>query len=142
MRPYFEHGILQEIFKNISITVIGIYGPSSLSTDPKFISDFFEFTEDIMPQYSNWIFLGDFNLHTNEKSTVTSDFQDSLFALGLEQHVNFSTHTGDIFLDLVITEVTNDVQIKPCEPGPFLSDHCVVKVTTKVEKENRKHDIS
>ena len=94
--------------------------------------------EDIMPQYSNLMVLGDFNLHVNEKCTVTSDFQDSLFALGLEQHVNFSTHTGGNFLDLVITEVTNGIQIQTCEPGPFLSDHSVVKVTTKEDKENIK----
>ena len=78
----------------------------------------------------------DFNLHIHDDSSAISDFNDSLFAMGLQQNVNFSTHTGGNSLDLVITEVANGVEVHSCQPGPFVSDHCVVKVVTNVKKEN------
>lgn len=56
----------------------------------------------------------------------------------MEQHVNLSTHTEGNTLDLVISEATHGIEINSCEPGPFFSDHCVVKVVTKVQKENIK----
>ena len=37
-------------------------------------------------------------------------------------------------LDLVITEITNGVGILTCELGTFISDHCALKVVTKVKK--------
>ena len=36
----------------------------------------------------------------------------------------------------MITEVANGVALLPCEPGPFISDQCAIKVVTKVKKEN------
>ena len=56
--------------------------------------------------------------------------------MGLEQHVSFDTHVGGNNLDLVITEVTNGVDVLKCEQGPFISDHCVVKIVVNVKKEN------
>jgi hypothetical protein len=56
--------------------------------------------------------------------------------MGLVQHVSFPTHTAGQSLDLVIMEVTNGVEILSCEPGSFVSDHCVVKCVLNVQKEN------
>jgi hypothetical protein len=56
--------------------------------------------------------------------------------MGLEQHVNFSTHIAGNCLDLVITESTNGVCVLKCEQGNFLSDHCAVHVVINVKKEN------
>jgi hypothetical protein len=123
------------VFKNVSITVVGIYRPPSLVTNSQFVKEFFNFMEDILPENKNLMIFGDFNLHVNEDISTTRLFHDSLFSMGLEQHVNFSTHIGGNFLDLVITEVTNGINIQSCEPGPFFFDHCAVKVVTKVEKE-------
>ncbi|CAG2199519.1 unnamed protein product [Mytilus edulis] len=80
--------------------------------------------------------MGDFNLHIEENSNAISEFNNSLDALGLIQHVDFPTHIHGRSLDLVITEFTNGVDLVSCEAGPFLSDHCAVKVTTRVQKEN------
>ena len=92
--------------------------------------------EENVSQYTNLMVMGDFNLHIHDGSSAMSGFTDSLFAMGLQQHVNFSIHTGGNSLDLVITEVANCVEVHSCEPGPFVSDHCVVKVVTNVKKEN------
>jgi hypothetical protein len=134
----FEFGIWKTIFKNVTMNIVGIYRPPSLSTPAKFVSEFSQFMEDIIPNYSNLLILGDFNLHVNEESSVISDFKDSLFAMGMEQHVNFSTHIGGNTLDLVITEVIGGIDVLCCQPGMFISDHCVVKIITNVKKENIK----
>ena len=136
MTRSFEHGIWQLIFKNITLTVIGIYRPPSLATSGQFVTEFVQFMEGIIPQYSNLMIMGDFNLHVHESSSAMSEFNESMFAMGLEQHVNFSTHVGGNTLDLVITEATNGIEVLSYEPGPFLSDHCAVKIVTNVKKEN------
>lgn len=56
--------------------------------------------------------------------------------MGLEQHVNFSTHTGRTTSDLVIVEIDNGIKVVKCEQEPYMSDHCVVKV------KKRKHSKS
>ena len=89
-----------------------------------------------MPELSNIMIMGDFNLHVNENNATTTDFKDSLFAMGLEQHVTFSTHVAGNSLDLVITEVVNGVELLSCESGAYVSDHCAVKVKINVQKEN------
>ncbi|XP_060601863.1 uncharacterized protein LOC132755083 [Ruditapes philippinarum] len=132
----FEFGIWQLILKNITLHIMGVYRPPSLATNSQFVSDFSEFIENIVPQYSNLMIMGDFNLHIDDSSSVTADFKDSLFAMGLTQHVDFSTHIGGNILDLVITEATNGVEVLLCEPGTLVSDHYVVKVTLNVKKEN------
>ena len=80
--------------------------------------------------------MGDFNLHIHEDTNNISDLNRCLCAMGLQQHVHFPTQVFGQSLDLVITEVANGVELISCEPGPFLSDHRVVRVITKVNKEN------
>lgn len=80
--------------------------------------------------------MGDFNLHIHDNSSATPDFKDSLFAMGLLQHVDFSTHICGNPLDLVVTETTNGVDVLSCEPGIFVSNHRLVKVTLNVKKDN------
>ena len=50
--------------------------------------------------------------------------------------MNILTHVKGHSLDLVITEDANGVEIFSCGPGPFNSDHCALKVVTKVKREN------
>ena len=50
--------------------------------------------------------------------------------------MNFSTHVAGNSLDLVVTEAENGVDVRSCEPGNFVSDFCLVKIVTKVEKES------
>jgi len=66
-----------------------------------------------MSQYSNLFATGIFNLHLNENSLIIDDFNSSLNDVGLEQHVDFSTHVSWQSLDLVITESLN-VHVTSC----------------------------
>ena len=70
-----------------------------------------------------------FNIYVN--NTIMDDevsaFVDSMEALGLEQHCNFITHKACNTLDLVITETFSPLQVKACQAGDFISDHCIVQ---------------
>ena len=56
--------------------------------------------------------------------------------MGLDEHVDFSTHTNGNYLDLVITEAIEDIQVLSCKQRPFISDHCIVKVVINENNEN------
>lgn len=77
----------------------------------------------------------DFNLHIRDDSNAVSDFNNSIIALWLMQHMDFPTHVHGHSLDLVIIEVANVLDLLSCEPGQFVSDHCVV-IVIKGKKEN------
>ena len=132
----FEYGLWRLIFKTITIHCVGVYRPPNTSTPTEFVSEFFKFLEDIVSKHSNIIIMGDFNLHLQDNSSAVSDFNNSLFALGLQQHVDVPTHIHGQSFDLVITEHSNGIDIRSCEPGLFVSDHCAVKVVTRIKKEN------
>lgn len=89
-----------------------------------------------MPKYSNLMIMGDFDLHIHEENSSISDLKDSLFAMCLEQHVNFGAHIGGNILDLIIKEVVAGIKVHLCEPGVFISDHCVVKITIDINIES------
>ena len=80
-----------------------------MATPNQFVSEFFQFLENIVPKYSNLMIMGDFNLHIGDDSNAVSDFNNSLCALGLLQHVDFPTRIHGHSLDLVITELANVV---------------------------------
>ena len=101
-----------------------------------FIDDFTDFTCDIQQQRMNNYILGDFHLHiSNAEDHDTQIFEDTLKAMGLVQHVGFSTHQCRNILDLVITKVGSKVNIIRCTPGSFISDHKAVIVKMGLQKE-------
>ena len=51
---------------------------------------------------------------------------DSLEALGLKNHMNFSTHHDNITLDLVISDEISKLKPIHIKPGPFLLDHSMI----------------
>ena len=77
--------------------VTGIYHLPYLVRNPvtnsMFKDDFTDFMSDIQEQRMNNYILGDFNLHNrNAEDQDTQVFEDTLKAMGLVQHVGFSTH--------------------------------------------------
>ena len=84
---------------------------------------------------TNVIILGDFNLHVNDPNDDNAmNFIESTQALALEQHVNFSTHTSGNTLDLVFTELFNELKIQKCTQDDLISDHCIVKCNLNVKR--------
>ena len=82
----------------------------------------------------NLIITGDINLHLNNlDDTDGSTFLDNLeVLLGLESHCRFATHKLGNTLDVFLTEISCDITIHSCTPGPFISGHCMVECTTSI----------
>ena len=74
-------------------------------------------------------------MQTNKIDTDadTKAFMEIIEALGLQQWVDFGTHRLGNTIDLVFNELASNIEIVKCTPGPFISDHCIVKwrLTTK-----------
>ena len=61
-------------------------------------------------------------------------FNDSIEALGLYQHVGFHTHQGGNILDLIISNICQQMTVVSTAPGPFLSDHHAIIGTLNIKK--------
>ena len=85
----------------------------------------------------NTVIAGDFNLHIdNEKDPEAQLFTDMMAALGLDCHVNFSTHESGYSLDLVFTETLSEMKVIRCNPGTYLSDHYTIECLLSLTKCN------
>ena len=83
----------------------------------------------------NTVILGDFNLHVNDISdTNAQQFIDMVEASGLKQWIDFRTHKQGNTLDLIITELAAEVQIKNVYSGPYISDHWIITCTFNIPK--------
>ena len=60
---------------------------------------------------------------------------DTIEALGLQQWVDFGTHHLGNTINLVFTELASNIEMMRCTPGPFISDHCVVKCEIKYRRD-------
>ena len=63
------------------------------TTNGMFIDNITELLVNKLPQYQNSIILGDFNSHIEDLTDVDAViFNDTMRALGLEQHISGPTH--------------------------------------------------
>ena len=122
-----------------SITVIAIYRPSYSKTFPVTIAMFIdEFTAWILDQRTtegNILLLEDFNKQTN-KTDINADIKFfGHHSIRLQQWVDFGTHCLGNTINLVFTELASNIEVMRCTPGPFISDHCVVKCEIKYKRD-------
>ena len=119
------------------INIIGIYHPppsSKNASNSVFIDEISKFMVDEILQLENIVILGDFNIRVNDiADNEVIAFRDTLYALGLDQHVNFRTHNQGNTVDLVFTENLSAINIIECKQGPYLSDHCVISCVTSLK---------
>jgi hypothetical protein len=95
--------------------------PISMGTFFNELSDYLESV--ILCPYSILI-TGDFNVHADDPSNDDAlRFLDLLESLGLEQHVDESTHTHGHILDLVITRIGDDILNESPKSDFCISDH-------------------
>ena len=77
------------------------------------------------------------NIHiNNDQDADANRFKDIMEALGLQQHVSFSTHRCANTLDHIYTELDSTIIINYCREGPVLSDHTAVICGTNIQREN------
>ena len=135
----FESAIWELRIKNHTMTIHGIYHPpystTNRATNAMFIEEFMDYVSSCLPIHHNNIFIGDFNLHvSNQLDTDAAIFKDTIDALGLYQHVDFSTHKSGNVLDLIISNFTDKVKVLKAALGPFLTDHRAVISTLNIKK--------
>ena len=69
-----------------------------------------EFMENNITDKSEFLLLGDFNIHINKlHNDEAVTFHDFLRSFGLQNHVMFPTHRSQNILDLVITHESTDI---------------------------------
>ena len=95
--------IKSSVGKNLNFVVI--YRFCEL-TPSLFLTEFYNFIDDVYINFSNIIIVGDFNLHVNHKfNPDIMQFYEILSSFGLSQIVEESTHKLGNTLDLVIHNV-------------------------------------
>ena len=65
-----------------------------------------------LPNLNNVIILGDFNINTIETTSADDTiFNNTVVALGLEQHIHSPTHKLGNTLDLIFTQLHGEVKV-------------------------------
>ena len=117
--------------------MVGIYHPPTkhLVNDSNviFITEFLDFMGELQLRNKNIVILGNFNLHVNDKAdTDAQQFIDMVEASEMKQFIDFPTHKQGNTLDLIITELAAEVQIKNVYCGHYISDHYIITCTCNI----------
>ena len=122
-----------------SIMLLGIYHPPpsnrNIHTNENVIDEFLELFLDLSKKYMDLLIMGDFNIHYYCDDDIRGQqFQDSMEAMGLIQHVNFLTHTSGNIIDFVFTEQLSKFRVTKARKGPMLLDHKMVIWNLNIDK--------
>ena len=75
------------------------------------------------------IISGDFNIHVNDiKNNFSIQFLSLLDRFGLVNNINFATHKSGNFLDVIITRVSDNLDVLLSQPHDFISDHRLISL--------------
>ena len=118
---------------NMTIHLMGIYHPLQSLTNKTmacmFIDEITDLLSDNIPKYSNLIILEDCNISTeNVSNPDTVIFNDTMAALGLQQHVQGPTHKMANTLDLIFSQLEMQLTVTGTTTNGFMSDHCMVSI--------------
>ena len=87
---------------------------------------------DLSKKYMDHLIIGNLNIYCYcDYDIIGEQFQDSMEAMGLIQHVNFVTYTSGNIIDLVFTELLSKFKVTKVREGPMLSDHKMVILESK-----------
>ena len=104
-------------------------------TTSTFIDEITNLLTERIPNLSNIIILGDFNINTIE-TTSTGDtiFNNTMAALRLEQHMYSPTHKLGNTLELIFTQLHGEVKVTNTTTHGYISDHCMVSIDLQLHK--------
>ncbi|CAB3986805.1 AP-2 complex subunit alpha [Paramuricea clavata] len=127
----FENSEWKIVSGTFRVHFVVIYRPPYSTNHPvivnAFIVEFSQYLETIIMSTDPRIITGDFNIHVNSKTDGDSlKFVDLLLSMGLQQHVEFSTHVSGNTLDLVITREVDPILGSPPRPDHLFSDHMAI----------------
>ena len=104
-------------------------------TTSSFVDEITSFLTERIPNLSNIIILGDFNINTMETTSVDDTiFSNTMAALRLEQHIHSPTHKLRNTLDLIFTQLHGDVKVTNATTHGYISDHCMVSFDLQLHK--------
>ena len=102
-----------------------------------FINDIVEYMENNITDKSEFLLLGDFNIHINKlHDDEEVIFPDFLSSFGLQNHILFPTHKSQNTLDLVITHESTDIMSNFLH-GEMISDHFAVHFNMHIPSKPR-----
>ena len=88
-------------------------------------------------EYSNIIIVGDINIQwNNTEDPDTRVYIDTIMALGLDQHIDFSTHKSSNILDHTYTEALRNCKVLSCSELFYPSDNAAVECILSAPKED------
>ena len=97
----FESIVISVKWLNNSLNLASIYRPPQLSST-SFLHDFMSFVSFTSTLPSPTIISGDFNIHMDSSSNISTDFKSLLDSCDLTQYIKFPTHIHGHTLDLLI----------------------------------------
>ena len=114
--PTLKYAIWRYTIRNKPTHIIRIHHPppkgTHNTTNGMFINGITELLINKLPQYQNSIILGDFNVHIEDQTNADAVvFNETMRALGLEQHISGLTHVRENTLDLIFTQLSNSFNI-------------------------------
>ena len=105
-------------------------------TTGMFIDEMTDLLTNKIPKCSNLIILGDFNISAeNVSNPDTVIFNDTMGALGLQQHVQGPTHKMSNTLDLIFTQLEMWLMVTGTATHHFMSDHCMVSIELSLKSQ-------
>ena len=138
--PSFESIALQ--IKSPTPTILAtIYRPPKPNN--AFLQEFSAFLTNLCPVSPNLILLGDFNIHWDSINNVfTKDFTSCLDSFGLQQHVDFPTHSKGHILDLICCSGVTPLNCRASDLP--ISDHKLISfdVMLRLSRTNMPRSIS
>ena len=146
--PSEEYESFEHIFVSLQsgldkIRILVLYRPPSNSS-VTFISEFYSLSEEISLGGLLLLLMGNFNVPwDNANNSFTRRFRDTLFAFGLDQHIDQATHVKGHILDLVISRESDCTKISNINIGDLVLDHNIISFGVSFpEPKKEKHDIS
>ena len=129
-KNYLSFELLVVNCTSINLTIAVIYRPPHLST-ATFLNDFGEFITHLFELKNEILILGDFNIHLNKPSTVSSKFLSLLDIFSLNQFVKYPTISHGNILDLIISSLhVSSIEISDLTSN--ISDHFLLDSLLKL----------
>ncbi|KAK6168755.1 hypothetical protein SNE40_019939 [Patella caerulea] len=131
----FEYLDVNLFYSSKTIRCLIIYR-SPTKSDQQFFEEFAPFLHQFTLTNNNFLILGDFNFHIDQKSNLSaSRFRDLLDRHSVNQHINTPTHNRGHMLDLVITRADASILLDNFEiEDEIISDHFPIKFQLSIPR--------
>ena len=134
-----EYLICRLTHRNKPYHIIGLYYPppntNNQTTTSTFMHEITSLLMERLPNLSNIIILGDVNINTTETTSADDTiFNNTMAALGLEQHIHSPTYKQGNMLYLIFTQLHGEVKVTNATTHGYISDHCMVSLDLQLHK--------